>query len=292
MKTTFATTCLRCLLVVLASLFAGRMRGEELEVPGLAITWADGYLTISGSFPGREIRIHYLEAYCRPGSTDRDWNETVIGHTTHLVESSVDHQRLKLRDQLSDGVVVDHDITAHRDEVDFRLIAHNPTGKVSDAHWAQPCIRVDRFTGCTTEDARARVPTYARKCFIFLDGQLTRLPTRPWAELALYVPGQVYCPAHVDRKDVNPRPLSALVPSSGLIGCFSDDERTIMAVAWQPYQELFQGVIACIHSDFRIGGLAAGETKEIRGKIYVVDADVAALVPRYEQDFPEHVTSR
>ena len=47
-----------------------------------------------------------------------------------------------------------------------------------------------------------------------------------------------------------------------------------MAVAWQPYQELFLGVITCIHSDFRIGGLAAGETTEIRGKIYVVDADV------------------
>ena len=36
----------------------------------------------------------------------------------------------------------------------------------------------------------------------------------------------------------------------------------------------------------------AGETKEIRGKIYVVDADITALVKCYEQDFPEHVTSR
>jgi hypothetical protein len=61
-----------------------------------------------------------------------------------------------------------------------------------------------------------------------------------------------------------------------------------MGVAWQPYQELFLGVASCIHSDFRIGGLAPGETKEIRGKIYIVDADVQALVNRYEQDFPEH----
>jgi hypothetical protein len=62
-----------------------------------------------------------------------------------------------------------------------------------------------------------------------------------------------------------------------------------MAVAWEPYQELFLGVITCIHSDFRIGGLAPGETKQIHGKIYIVDADVPSLVNRYKQDFPEHV---
>ena len=28
-----------------------------------------------------------------------------------------------------------------------------------------------------------------------------------------------------------------------------------LATAWEPYQELFQGVIVCMHSDFRIGGL-------------------------------------
>jgi hypothetical protein len=83
-----------------------------------------------------------------------------------------------------------------------------------------------------------------------------------------------------------------LVPSSGLVGCFSGDERKIMAVAWQPYQELFLGVITCIHSDFRIGGLDPGETKEIRGKVYIVDADVPALAARYERDFPEHLRAQ
>jgi hypothetical protein len=250
----------------MASMVATGIRGEELEVPGLAVAWADGYLTISGNFPGLEIRILYLEAYCRPASTERDWNETVIGHATQVVESSPDQQRLKLRDRLADGVIVDHDIIAGPDEIDFRLVAHNPTNRVSQAHWAQPCIRVDRFTDCTTADARTLVPDYARKCFIFLDGQLTRLPTSPWADKALYVPGQVYCPPHVSRNDVNPRPLSALVPSSGLVGCFSGDERKIMAVAWQPYQELFLGVITCIHSDFRVGGLDAGETKQFAAR--------------------------
>ncbi|HUR45119.1 MAG TPA: hypothetical protein VMZ27_04505, partial [Candidatus Saccharimonadales bacterium] len=129
---------------------------------------------------------------------------------------------------------------------------------------------------------------YVPKCFVFLDGKLERMPTKPWATQARYVPGQVWCPKNVPRSDVNPRPLSALVPSNGLIGCFSGDETQIWAMAWEPYQELFQGVARCLHSDFRIGGLAPGETKKIRGKIYLLPNDVPALLRRYAKDFPEH----
>jgi hypothetical protein len=86
--------------------------------------------------------------------------------------------------------------------------------------------------------------------------------------------------------DINPRPLSSIVPSNGLCGCFSADEQQIMATAWEPYQEIFQGVIACIHSDFRIGGLGPGEKKQIRGKLYIVPADVPKLLSRYQRDFP------
>jgi hypothetical protein len=32
----------------------------------------------------------YLEAYCRPGSTDREWRETVIPHRVEFVEASRD----------------------------------------------------------------------------------------------------------------------------------------------------------------------------------------------------------
>jgi hypothetical protein len=181
---------------------------------------------------------------------------------------------------LNDGVVVDHGIRAFDDGVEFNLRAHNPTRNVSQAHWAQPCIRVDRFTG---QDQQS----YLQKCFVFLDGRLTRLPTPRWATEARYTPGQVWCPANVGRDDVNPRPLSDDVPSNGLIGCFSEDGKTIMATAWQPYQELFQGVIVCVHSDFRIGGLQPDEVKTIRGKIYLVEADVEALLKRYQRDFPQ-----
>ena len=95
---------------------------------GLRIRWEKDFLTIRGDdLPGQEMRVHYLEAYCRPGSTDRDWGQTVIGHTTELVSASDDGKVIKLRCTLKDGVVVDHVITAGRDEVDFRLTARNPT---------------------------------------------------------------------------------------------------------------------------------------------------------------------
>jgi hypothetical protein len=251
----------------------------------LALSWEKNILTIRGAtVPGGELKVWYLEAFCRPGSTDREWKETVIPHKTALVATDPDGQRLTLRSTLADGVIVDHDIRAGRDDVTFRLVATNPTDHPSESAWAQPCIRVDKFTGVPVKRDSEE---YLTRAFIFVDGHLARLPTQPWATQARYVPGQVWCPAHVDRNDVNPRPLSTIVPSSGLIGCFSADETAIMATAWQPYQELFQGVIVCLHSDFRIGGLKPGETKTIRGKIYLVKNDVPALVKRYETDFPE-----
>jgi hypothetical protein len=247
----------------------------------LTLSWAKNFLTIHGAYlPGGELRVHYLEAYCRPGSTDRDWGQTVIKHKTELVSQSADGRSLKLRCTLADGVVVAHEIAASADDVTFQLTATNPSDKTSKAHWAQPCIRVATFTGRGQKD-------YLPACFIFQEGRLTRLPTQPWAETARYIPGQVYCPEQVDRRDVNPRPLSTVVPSNGLIGCFSADGKLIMATAWRPYQELFQGVAVCIHSDFRIGGLKPGQTKKIHGKIYLIHADVEDLLRRYQQDFPE-----
>ncbi|HEY3323112.1 MAG TPA: hypothetical protein VGP72_21850 [Planctomycetota bacterium] len=249
---------------------------------GLSLEWSKNVLTIKGAaLPTGQIQINYLEAYCRPGSTDRDWGQTVIGHKTSLVEATPDGKRLKLHCDVKDGIVVEHQIIAGKDDVSFELEASNPTATASDAQWVQPCIQAGPFTSLTPE-------TYLPKCFIFVDGKLARLPTQPWATKARYMPGQVWCPKHVDRNDVNPRPLSSIAPSNGLMGVFSGDEKTILATAWEPYQELFQGIYACIHSDFRIGGLKPGERKKIRGKIYVVPADVDALVRRYEKDFPEH----
>jgi hypothetical protein len=250
----------------------------------LTISWENEMLTIHGpDLPGGDLRVWYLEAFCRPGSTQRDWHETVIKHTTRKLEASADGRLIRLRSALEDGVVVDHEIRAGTDEVSFQVVATNAGAAESQAHWAQPCIRVDRFTGTRSErNSEAYLPS----CFVFLGGKLVRMPTQPWAREARYTPGQVWCPASVPRDDVNPRPLSPLVPSNGLIGCFSADGRNLMATAWEPYQELFQGVIVCLHSDFRIGGLKPGESKTIRGKIYVMPADVDRLLVRYRRDFP------
>lgn len=257
------------------------------DKPTLTLQRDQNWLVIQGPhLPKGEIRINYLEAYCRPNSTTADWHDTTIGHTTELVSLSEDRKSLKLRCTLKDGAIVDHLITASDEEVSFAITAHNPTAQPSQAQWAQPCIRLADFTGY---DSKGKdLDDYLPKCFIFLEGKLTRMPDiKPWMKAARYIPGQVWCPKEVPRSDVNPRPLNPLVPSNGLIGCFSGDEQWIFAVAFEPYQELFQGVARCLHSDFRIGGLNPGETKTVKGKIYIIPNDVPALLSRYGRDFPE-----
>ncbi|MGO8930562.1 MAG: hypothetical protein ACLQU3_27205, partial [Limisphaerales bacterium] len=65
------------------------------------------------------------------------------------------------------------------------------------------------------------------------------------------------------------------------------DEKLLFATAWEPSQELFQGVARCLHSDFRLGGIESGTTRRIRGKIYIVPNDIPALMKRYRRDFPK-----
>jgi hypothetical protein len=261
--------------------------GNPPAGPQLSIRWENNMLTITGpGLPGNEMEVWYLEAYCRPGSTDREWEETVIGHKTTLIEATPDGRTVKLQCKLTDGVTVDHVITAGHGEVDFQIVARNPTAKASQAHWAQPCVRVGAFTGTANHPDK---DAYLGNCFVYLDDEHSSLPTKDWATKARYVPGQVWSAPGVDRDDVNPRPLNPHVPSNGLIGCASADRSWTMAIAFEPYQELFQGVIRCIHSDFRIGGLQPGESRKIRGKIYLQPGGPDSVLSRYEADFPDQV---
>ncbi len=132
-------------LSVAAAVSAARAATPSLELAYEAPHW----LLIRGEhFPGREIRINYLEAYCRADSTEADWvKHTVIPHRVEVLSLSDDRKTLRLRDTLADGVIVEHTVVAHADEVDFRLTARNPGAARSEAQWAQPCVRLGAFTG-------------------------------------------------------------------------------------------------------------------------------------------------
>lgn len=161
---------------------------------GLTISWSKRFLEVKApATPSGPIRTHYLEAYCRPVSTDRDWNETVISHESRLVSASADEKHIEIEDHLRDGVVVSHVITAGEDEVTFLVKASNPSQTESMVHWAQPCMRVHRFTGSDRALSRKLFPPYLRKYFLMIDGRLTRLPTDPWALRVRYTPSIGLC---------------------------------------------------------------------------------------------------
>jgi hypothetical protein len=285
MKASFfrPSVLLRCAAVFLTC--AGVAPAQEKNPPmlPLKLSWEKNILTIRGDMlPGGKLETLYLEAYCRAGSTNQAWDKTVIPHRTELVSLSPDATDLRLKCQVSDGVTVDHEIRVVSDGVQFSITAKNSTGSASDIHWGQPCVRVGEFTGLHDEKDKYR---YIRKCFIFAGGQPQFLPSAGWQEKALYVPGQVWRAPGVSEKDVNPRPLNPNVPEDGVIGCVSGDGKLLLGIAFDPWQELFQGVIECIHADFRLGGIPAGETKRVRGKFYLVPNNPAALLRRYREEF-------
>lgn len=228
--------------------------------------------------PGGKIETLYLEAFCRRGSTHRKWEETVVPHTTRLVSEDAGHTRIELESAVVGGVKVTHDIRARSDCVTFDLALTNTGAAPADIEWAQPCMRVGALTGKKQDD-------YFANCFIVTEQGVTMLDRTRRAEDAIYKGGQVYVPRGIDLADVNPRPISPDAPANNLIGCVSSDGKWVLATAWDEVQELFQGVIVCIHADFRIGGLAPGQTKRVRGVVYVVANDLDALLERYENDF-------
>ena len=253
--------------------------GPDCEAAQLTLRWTNNILTVSGpEVPGGKMDIWYLEAFCRPGSTRRDWAQTVIPHHTELISLDEERQALTLRSRVEPAVEVVHEIRAGVDDVDIRVSLRNTSANHSEIDWFQPCLRVDRFTGRGQSN-------YVSRCFIYTERGLTMLDQTRRTEDAIYRGGQVYVPAGVNLNDVNPRPISSDRPVNGLIGCFSEDNRWLLATAWDHTQELFQGVIVCIHSDPRVGGLGPGETKVLHGKLYLMKNDSAELLARYRRDF-------
>ena len=267
-------------LVVLASLIL-LAAGKTPAADALTLSWTNNLLTVSGPhLPGQKLDIWYLEAFCRRGSTRRDWRQTTLPHQTKLLSADPAGRALSFRTRVEPDVEVLHEIHARADELDFRFEFMNHGGQSVDLEWFQPaCIRLDRFTGCTQSN-------YTARSFLFTERGLTRLDQTKRRADALYRGGQVYVPLGIDLDDVNPRPLCEDRPVNGLIGCFSADDRWLLATASDHTQEVFEGVYVCLHSDPHLGGLKAKESKTIRSQLYLLKNDPAALLMRYGQDFP------
>jgi hypothetical protein len=257
--------------VLLCTLVSG-FAGEKLT-----LGWTNNMLRISGSqVPGEYVEIWYLEAFCRSGSTHRKWEQTTIPHRTELISATP--QRVRLRTKVEPAVILEHEITASEDAVDFKVTARNDGTEYNDVQWFQPCMRVDRFTG-------AKQTNYIEQSFIFTEAGAKLLSELPRNEEGIYRGGQVYVPAGVPPEDVNPRPISDIRPANDLIGCYSKDGKKILATAWDSTQELFQGVIVCLHNDPRIGGLKPGGSKALKGKVYILENDLEELRRRYRAEF-------
>src|SRR3954447_25647634 len=91
---------------------------------GLTVSWDKNYLVVAGEgLPGGDIHIHYLEAYLRSGSTNRDWLKTMIPHRTQKVSATP--KRIELQCRVEPSVIVDHLIEAGKDDVTFTITARN-----------------------------------------------------------------------------------------------------------------------------------------------------------------------
>ena len=246
---------------------------------GLTLHWTNKMLTVSGpALPGGNLEILYLEAFCRKGSTDRDWRKTVLPHRTRLVAAEPGY--LSFRTTIEPEAVMLHEVRVSSNGLDFDYTLTNEGQQPLDLEWFQPaCIRVARFTGLDQSN-------YISRSFIFTERGLTTLDKTRRREEGFYRGGQVYIPKGINLADVNPRPICQDQPVNGLIGCFSADGKQLLATASTSTHELFEGVFVCLHSDPHVGALAPGETKQIRARIYLVPNDPEELLRLYRKDFP------
>ena len=275
------------LLLILILIPSAQAAPEPLQ-----LSWTNNMLTIAAPWiPGEKIEVWHMEAFCRPGSTKRDWHETTIPHKTTLVSASKKRDHLTLSTVIEPLIHCEHEIRSTADEVTFTYKLKNPGVSAADIEWFQPaCIRLAKFSGLDQANYIKRSFIFARaneNGEVYRDGEprLVYLDKLPRTEEAVYRGGQVYVPKEINLDDVNPRPISTIKPANGLIGCVSADENYLLATASNPTHELFQGVIVCLHSDPRIGGLKPGQSKTIRQKIYILKNDPDELLKRYRRDF-------
>ena len=247
---------------------------------GFTASWTNNTLTLlHPRLPGGALEVLYLEAFCRHGARTQDWSRTTFRHKTTLLASRKSGRLLEFSTLVQPDVEVLHEVRAGGNEVEFRFRLSNRGNAHIDVDWFQPaCIRVDRFTGLNQAD-------YIRKSFLFTDAGFTLMDRTRRTEEALYRGGQVYVPEGIPPDDANPRPVSLDRPINVLVGCVSADGEWMLATAFDSTHELFQGVYVCLHADPHVGGLAPGQTRQVRGKLYLTRNDPNALLKLYRRDF-------
>jgi hypothetical protein len=267
-----------CIFALIFVLFPTHARAAQ----DTKISWTNNVLTVSDArLPGGKLEVWYLEAFCHSGAWARNWSRTTLHHKTTLTWADPAGQRLKFRTIVEPKIEVVHEIRVVDDGLDVSFDLSNQGADAVDLQWFEPaCIRVANFTACGQSN-------YVGRSFIFTSRGLTALDQLRRTTNALYPGGQVYLPGNISRADANPRPICMDHPLNGLIGCFSADNRWLLATASDHTHELFEGVYVCLHSDPEVGGLAAGETKRVRSKIYLLPADSQALLQHYHRDFPK-----
>ena len=82
-------------------------------------------------------------------------------------------------------------------------------------------------------------------------------------------------------------PVSDRNAHAGLMIRESEDKKWVMGIAWDAYISV-QGHNPwhCMHLSVRVGPLKQGETKTIRGKIYLFDGSKEDCLKKYKKDFP------
>jgi hypothetical protein len=271
---------------VFLMLFANMLCGCRTASPlaqnrELRLSWTNNLLTVTGpEIPGGKLSIWYLEAFCGSHAHDQSWDQTKIPHKTTLLRASGQGDLLDFETSISGGVEMSHQVRTTPDGIRFDYSLVNKSGVPVDIQWFQPaCIRVADFTGSDQTN-------FIKRSFIFTESGLTSLADSGRTEEALYKGGQVYIPTVILAKEANPRPLASARPVNGLIGCFSADNKQLLATASDQTHELFEGVYVCLHSDPHVGGLKPGETKKFHAKIYLMPNNIPALLKHYHSDFP------
>ena len=114
-----------CRLTVCVVLLSQPSWGAQEE--GVPLTWSNEMLSIRGDrLYGREISVHYLEAFCRPGSIDATGKRLSSRTGPAWSRRAPTSDSFGFVRSSTTDVVVDHEICAANDAIDFRVVATNP----------------------------------------------------------------------------------------------------------------------------------------------------------------------